>query len=196
MSRKAAKFYSKGAEEFDKNFDIENIDQDYKRQVEEFSSKVESGKILDAGCGAGRDTAFLTTRGFRVVGVDLSEKMLELAREKQGEYRKMDLRDLRFDENQFDGVLSNQSLIFLPKDDMKEAIKEISRVLKPKGYQFLGLKKGEGTYKREKYGSEITQYQLTEKEAEDLLTEFEILEKNITERENLPDFMNILARKK
>lgn len=40
------------------------------------------GKILDAGCGPGRDSAFFEERGLQVVGIDLSEKLLEIAKQK------------------------------------------------------------------------------------------------------------------
>lgn len=195
MTKEAADFYSKGAEEFESSYNIDNIDDNYLRLLEKFCSDTGSGKILDAGCGTGRDTAFLSKKGFKAVGIDLSEEMLEIAKEKPGEYKKMDIRDLEFQDNSFDGIVCNQSLIFLQKEEMKKAFEELKRVLKPEGVIFLGLKEGEEPYKREKYDSEITQYPIGEEEAEKMLKDFDITLLEINERENLPNFLNIIARK-
>jgi len=50
--------------------------------LEKEIDKDASKKILDIGCGTGRHTIELTKRGYNVVGVDLSENMLQKAREK------------------------------------------------------------------------------------------------------------------
>jgi len=195
MTREAAEFYSNGAEEFETNYNIENIDENYLRLLKKFCSELGSGKVLDAGCGSGRDTAFLSEKGFEAIGIDLSEEMLKIAKGKPGKYDKMDIRSLEFEDNSFDGIVCNQSLIFLPKDEMKEAFKELKRVLKSEGVIFLGLKQGEEVYRREKYDSEITQYPITEKEAENLMEGFQIIEMEVNERDKLPNFLNIIARK-
>jgi ubiquinone/menaquinone biosynthesis C-methylase UbiE len=57
---------------------------------------VRGRKALDFGCGAGRSTRFLRALGFDVVGVDISEPMLDQARERdpQGDYRLVSAGDL------------------------------------------------------------------------------------------------------
>ncbi len=67
-------------------------------------------RILDIGCGTGRHTLELTRRGYRVTGVDLSESLLNRAREKamKGnliiEFQRQDARELTFC-NEFDLVI-------------------------------------------------------------------------------------------
>ena len=67
-------------------------------------------KILDVGCGTGRHAIELTKRGYSVTGVDLSENMLEKAREKASnagfeiDFRQADARNLPFKE-EFDLVI-------------------------------------------------------------------------------------------
>ena len=197
MTEKASKFYSRGAEKFKEKYSEEKIDPDYMEMIEDFAEKTGAGKILDAGCGPGRDSKILTEKGFKVTGIDLSERMIEIAEQKKGKYHRMDVRDLEFQDEKFDGVLANQLIIFFDGEEREKAFRELERVLKPGGTIFLGLKKGEKPFKRERYDSSITQYPLTEEKARELLENFKIHRKDITERKDKePGFMNFIARKK
>ncbi|MDY6773587.1 MAG: class I SAM-dependent methyltransferase [Candidatus Nanohaloarchaea archaeon] len=71
--------------------------------------------MLEAGCGPGRDADYFSRHGLDVVGVDLAEGMLEKAREKRGEFRKMDVRDLEFDGSEFDAAWCNTVIHFFRK---------------------------------------------------------------------------------
>ncbi|MEW6477576.1 MAG: class I SAM-dependent methyltransferase [Actinomycetota bacterium] len=67
-------------------------------------------QILDVGCGPGRHAHALATRGFEVVGVDISQRFVELAREQAPPdapvtFERADARSLRFD-SEFDAVIS------------------------------------------------------------------------------------------
>lgn len=110
--------------------------------IDEFLKLIPRGsRILDAGCGPGVDSAYMASRGFEVIGVDLSEKMLELARKKSPNTRfeKADIRELDFDENNFDGILASYSLIHIPKKDIPNVIKKIFKLLKPNGVICVGI---------------------------------------------------------
>ena len=69
-----------------------------------------TARILDVGCGTGRHSIELARRGYRVVGIDLSESQLKRAKEKASEqdlrieFLKHDARDLPF-LNEFDLVI-------------------------------------------------------------------------------------------
>src|SRR3989338_6251916 len=74
--------------------------------ADKFSSFLKPGdSILDAGCGVGLNSEYLIKKGFNVLGIDFSEKMLEIAKGKvpDGEFRVMDIRDLSELEITFDG---------------------------------------------------------------------------------------------
>ena len=97
-------------------------------------------KIIDIGCGTGRHSIELTRRGYRVTGIDLSESLLEKAREKaaqkklQIDFFKHDARNLPF-ENQFDVALMmcEGGFPLMETDEMNfEILKNVSKSLKNK----------------------------------------------------------------
>lgn len=98
---------------------------------------IENEAVLDVGCGTGNYTIELVKRGANVVGVDRSEDMLALARQKgQGEglkvnFQAADAMNLPYPDSSFDMVISNGLLCFLKEPE--KALMEMHRVLKPGG---------------------------------------------------------------
>jgi cyclopropane fatty-acyl-phospholipid synthase-like methyltransferase len=93
------------------------------------------GVILDLGSGAGHPMpTHMVDRGFRVVGVDGSEAMLEIARKRHPEQRWVhDLMErVEFDEK-FNAVVCWDSLFHLPRHQFKLVIRKIHRWLEPGG---------------------------------------------------------------
>ena len=101
-------------------------------------------KILDVGCGTGTDSNFVASKGHQVVGVDLSEEMLNIAKSSfpQIDFRLEDMRDIDFSKNQFDGIIASCSLIHIPKKDVPKTLRQFSKLLKPKGIIYLQLQSG------------------------------------------------------
>lgn len=94
--------------------------------------------VLDAGCGEGHNTRLLARSGARVTGVDISQKMIELARQEEQRgplgicYEVASFSDLSlFDDGSFDLVVSSMALMDGP--DFGGATREILRVLRPGG---------------------------------------------------------------
>ncbi len=98
------------------------------------------GKIvLDYGCGNGVHTGFLVKAGAaKVIGIDLSEKALQIAREKMRqegledkvEFLVMDCEKMTFPDDSFDVILDGGTFSSL---DLKLALPELVRVLRPGG---------------------------------------------------------------
>jgi SAM-dependent methyltransferase len=88
---------------------------------------------LDIGCGEGRLTRDLGALGHRVIGVDVSPRMLAAAREADpdGEYVEADAAKLPFEDGAADLALAFMSLMDM--NDMRGAAIEIARVLEPGG---------------------------------------------------------------
>ena len=99
---------------------------------------VNGKRVLDAGCGTGRYTEWLLDQeATAVVGVDVSEEMLERATERLGEraeFRKASLgAPLDFaTDDEFDGVVSSLVLDYV--EDWRRTFSEFARILKPGGF--------------------------------------------------------------
>ncbi|MFC1790077.1 class I SAM-dependent methyltransferase [Patescibacteria group bacterium] len=118
-----------------------------KAYIERFLRLLSPGaRILDVGCGPGNLAAYFTKKGFPVVGIDLSQAMLKIARQKApgAEFKSMDIRDLQFSPNSFEAIISAYSLVYVPKKETEETLLGFKRVIKSEGYLFLSLLWGEG----------------------------------------------------
>lgn len=91
------------------------------------------GVMADLGCGSGVFTSLLTDAGFTATGVDLSPRMIELARTRYpgSKFIHGDVESLPFEDGSFDGVLLSGLLHHLP--DPTACIREVRRILKPGG---------------------------------------------------------------
>lgn len=87
-------------------------------------------RILDLGCGDGTLTAEIKAAGADVLGVDLSDELLAVARMKGLRVRKLDGHALDF-VSEFDAVFSNAALHWMLKPDL--VIAGVRRALKPNG---------------------------------------------------------------
>ncbi len=89
-------------------------------------------KILDLGCGTGRHAGRLTKMGYRVVGIDLAEEMLEVARAKYpgADFKKMNFINPQFPKNSFDASICMWTTIsyILSKGDFKKFVKNVASV--------------------------------------------------------------------
>lgn len=114
------------------------------KEADRFLSMIPpNGKIIDIGCGSGRDAKVFSERGYEVTGIDFSSKMIEVAQEKapQADFHVMDMRFLNFDPI-FDGAWANASLLHLSKNEFLHVLEKIFQCLKPNGLFFIKLKKG------------------------------------------------------
>jgi SAM-dependent methyltransferase len=90
-------------------------------------------RVLDVACGTGNAAAVAAARGARVTGLDGSERLLEVARERVpgGEFVHGDAAQLPFEDGAFDAAVSVFGMIFA--EPAERAAAEIARVVRPGG---------------------------------------------------------------
>ena len=100
-------------------------------------------RVLELGCGAGRDTADMIRRGFDVTPTDGSPEMAQEAEARLG----VPVRVMLFDEldyaQAFDGVWANASLLHAPREGLPDIIRRIHAALEPGGLLYASFKSGE-----------------------------------------------------
>ena len=114
---------------------------------ERFLGRVEAGgRILDAGCGVGRDALAFTERGYSVVAFDASAEMVRLASERTA--GRTEVLQMRFDDaawlEEFDGVWACASLLHVPATDLPTVIRRLRAALRPSGVIYMSFKHGSG----------------------------------------------------
>ncbi|WP_406007392.1 methyltransferase domain-containing protein [Streptomyces sp. NBC_00637] len=103
------------------------------------------GRVADLGCGPGRSTGFLASRGLDISGLDLSESMLAIARRENPTIRfaQGSMLELDFADGSLAGVVSFYSSIHTPVDELPALFAGFRRVLAPGGHLLLAFQVGD-----------------------------------------------------
>ena len=107
------------------------------------SLPAETTRILDLGCGPGRDLIYFKSLGHRPVGLDGSSAFCEMAREHSGcpvlhqQFLHMNLPD-----KSFDGIFANASLFHVPSQELLRIIQELHAALRSEGILFTSNPRG------------------------------------------------------
>ncbi len=98
--------------------------------------------VLDAGCGDGVKSEYLAEHGMKVIGIDLSNAMIAIARrEVPGvDFRVMDIRDLGGLSESFDAVFAQASLLHIPQKEVSDVIRGFKQKLRPGGLLYVAVK--------------------------------------------------------
>ncbi len=155
-------------------------------------------RILDLGCGSGRDSRYFLDQGYKVTSVDGSVKLCAIASRETGQKVILKTFDQIDYKEEFEGVWASASLLHAEKKEMGDLFRRICRALTEGGIFYVSFKRGTGEY--EKDGRHFSDY--TEDDLETLFpagSGFTVLEHWISE-DVRPDrageeWLNILAAK-
>ena len=169
-------YYNQHAKEFsDSTRDVE-----FKEMQERFLAYLKPGaRILDFGCGSGRDTKYFLDRGFEADAADGSEELVRIASGYTGiEVRLMYFQDL--DEKEaYDGIWACSSILHLAYRELEDVFIKMARALTSHGILYTSFKYGTAEGKRN--GRYFTD--MTEEKMDKLLKDvnlFDILEMWVT----------------
>ena len=122
-----------------KPFDRELLDR--------FAQRVRGlGPVCDLGCGPGHIARYLHERGVDAFGVDLSSAMIQVARRLNPglHFEPGDMRSLRAADLTWAGIAAFYSIIHIPPERVVSTLRELRRVLRPKGLLLLAFHIGTG----------------------------------------------------
>jgi len=112
-------------------------------------------RILDFGCGPGRDLKVFRDLGHEAIGLEGSEHFVEMARSFSGcEVWHQDFLQLDLPADYFDGIFANASLFHVPSQELPRVLRELWAALKPDGVLFSSNPRGENQegWSGERYG--------------------------------------------
>lgn len=140
------KFYEDNAEQFAAN----TLDVDMSPVYERFLAALpQPARILDAGCGAGRDTAAFLKRGYPVDAFDASAKLVEIAKEVSG----INVQHSTFlafqSEESYAGIWACASLVHVPAAQMNGTLRHLGKLLQPQGVLYASFKYGDKDTERD-----------------------------------------------
>lgn len=103
-------------------------------------------QVLDLGCGPGQDSRYLRRRGFHVVGLDLTQPFLQVARKRSPKLPlvQADIEHFPFSPETFDGIWAAASLIHLPKTTLKKVLRQVRALIRPTGFLAATFLHGKG----------------------------------------------------
>jgi SAM-dependent methyltransferase len=99
-------------------------------------------RVLDAGCGSGRDALAFHQAGYAVDAFDASEQLVDLARGYTGlPIKVLKFADLAWDA-EFDGIWASASLLHVPRLELPGVFATLVRALRPAGVIYISMKRG------------------------------------------------------
>jgi SAM-dependent methyltransferase len=143
MTRTTLEHYEAGAE----GFRLGTQDHDVSQNIEALLAELDAPgphRILDLGCGPGRDLIAFRDLGHQPVGLDGTLTFVEMARSQAGvEVLHQNFLALDLPEAHFDGVFANATLFHVPSSELLRVLGELRRCLRPGGVLFASNPRGD-----------------------------------------------------
>ncbi len=139
MIDKTIQTYNKAALEYDKS---NNSSEYLIKEFNLFKKYIQGKKVIELGCGNGRDVRLFYENHFDYVGIDASIEMLNKAKNRipNGNFKLQNFYKIKFPQKTFDGFWAAASLVHVPKQRMEGVLKNIWKILKPNGIGFISIR--------------------------------------------------------
>jgi ubiquinone/menaquinone biosynthesis C-methylase UbiE len=142
--QKTVESYDKHAKEFAEKFKAK-MELNRRYEFPRFIELLQGKDMLDLGCGAGDHSVYFSQQGLNVTCIDLSEEMIKLCRQKGLDKAfVMDIENLAFENNSFDGIWATASLLHVPKAKIEDVVQSLHGLLRNNGVLYVCVKEGEG----------------------------------------------------
>lgn len=155
ITRRTLEHYERGARQFFEGTRDHDVSQNIGALLEAIHASAPY-RILDLGCGPGRDLKTFTELGHSAVGLDGSEQFVRMARAWSGcEVWRQDFIDLHLPGGEFDGIYANASLFHVPSAALPDVLSRLCAALKPGGVLFSSNPRGDNQegWNGARYGS-------------------------------------------
>jgi SAM-dependent methyltransferase len=155
LSARTVGHYERSAE----SFWLGTRDHDVSQNVDALLRHIQAEfpyRILDLGCGPGRDLLTFRDLGHQPVGLDGSPSFVRMAAERSGcEVLHQDLLAMDLQPERFDGVFANAVLFHVPSQELPRVLADLHSTLKPKGVLFCSNPRGPDLerWQGERYGA-------------------------------------------
>ena len=132
-------YYAQNAEAFASS----TADVDFAATQARFEALLAPGaRVLDFGCGSGRDAKHFVEAGFDVVATDGSPELCRIAEQRAG----IPVRNERFEDlrevEAYDGIWACSSILHLPKRELADVLSKMRTALRPRGVIYTSFKHG------------------------------------------------------
>lgn len=146
-SRRIRESYDSLADEYARHIFDELSGKPFDRELlTRFARELrEGGEICDMGCGPGHVARFLHDAGARVFGIDLSSRMISIARKLNPHisFREGDMLALDLPSSSLDGIVAFYSIVNFPEDQIPQVFGEMLRVFQPGGQLLISFHIGD-----------------------------------------------------
>lgn len=146
MVNSTVDFYNKNAYEFYNNTVSVDMSEHYRR-FEKYL--LPESRILDAGCGSGRDSLYFLSKGYKVEAFDASEEMVNLSSKLTGlSVQRAKFEDVELDV-EFNGIWASASLLHVDRGSIMEILQRLGAMLSKDGVFFMSFKYGDKVYEKD-----------------------------------------------
>lgn len=98
--------------------------------------------VLDVGCGGGTKSRYLLGKGLKVLGIDFSKNLINIATKEvpEAKFLVMDINDIDKLKENFDGIFMQAVLLHVPKKEVEGILHKAAQKLNPRGYLYIAVK--------------------------------------------------------